>query len=133
VGISGVCPTSPDVPSGTCASVTFDGESFVVAWRAPSIPGDASSLDLCGARVATGGTVSPRFVISAEADREGAPVLAAGGPGRVLAAYTRFVPGAPYDTRRAQARLLASEGLPGPDAGPPGPAPERDRLRSQTP
>jgi hypothetical protein len=52
------------------------------------------------------GEVSPAFVISQEPEREGAPFLAANGEGQVLAAYNRFVPGPPYDTRRAVATLL---------------------------
>lgn len=41
-----VCGPSPScyLPNTTPA-VTFDGRSFVVAWRAPSVAGDESSLD----------------------------------------------------------------------------------------
>ena len=78
------------------------------------------------------------FTISDEPDREGAPFLAASAYGHVLAAYSRFVPGAPYDSRQVRARFLTEgrpipdvdAGAPGPgpaptpDAGPPGPAPD---------
>jgi MYXO-CTERM domain-containing protein len=122
-----------DLTTGNCASVAFDGKSFVLAWRAPSVAGDASSLDLYVAELSPEGEVLRQFAISEEPGREGAPFLAAGGEGQVLAAYTRFVPGAPYDTRRAQARRLTPEdpgpipddaGPGAPDAGPPGPMPD---------
>lgn len=124
---SGACCTgSADRNTGNCASVAFDGNNFVIAWRAPSVAGDESSLDLYAAELSPEGEMLRQFAISEAPDREGAPFLAAGGEGQVLAAYTHFVPGAPYDTRRAQARLLASDD-PGPvphDAGPPGPMPD---------
>lgn len=92
----------------TCSlsSVVFDGENFVVAWRERSIPGQANSLDLYAATVSPEGVVSPRFPISQEPEREGAPYLAVNGEGQVLAAYSRFMPGPPYDTRRAVATPL---------------------------
>jgi MYXO-CTERM domain-containing protein len=122
-----LCCRFPDFSNGSCASVTFDGKSFVVAWREPSDPSDSITLDLFGAEVGTDALVLRTFAISEEPHREGAPFLAAGDVGQALAAYTRLVPGAPYDIRRAQARLLASEAPgpgPSPDAGPPGPAPD---------
>jgi hypothetical protein len=93
-----------DICSGS--SVVFDGENFVVAWRELTSPGLTSSLDLFGATVSPEGEVSPPFVISQQPEREGAPFLAANGEGQVLAAYNRFIPGPPYDTRRAVATLL---------------------------
>lgn len=65
------------------------------------------------------------FTISDEAEREGAPFVAASAHGHVLAAFSRFVPGAPYDSRQVRARFL-TQGSPIPDldAGPPGPAPD---------
>jgi hypothetical protein len=96
----------PDLNGCSEASVVFDGEDFVVACRAPSIPGHVSSLDLYAVKVSPKGAVSPRFLISQEPEREGAPFVAANGEGQVLAAYNRFVAGPPYDTRRAVARLL---------------------------
>jgi MYXO-CTERM domain-containing protein len=116
----------PDLSSGTCPSVAFDGARFVVAWRTPSVPGDEDSFDLHGAEVTPGGDVLRTFPISEEPEHEGAPYLVANANKQVLAAYTRFVPGAPYDARRARARLIETEGgpLPGPDAGPSDPAPD---------
>lgn len=60
------------------------------------------------------------FPISGEPEREGPPHLVVNAGKQVLAAYTRFVPGAPFDTRRARARVLGPlpEPGPGPDAGP---------------
>jgi hypothetical protein len=91
--------------TGNCAAVAFDGEKFVVAWRSSPFPTDWTWVDLYGAVLSVEGEVSEEFPISQEPESEGQPVLAS-GDGRVLAAYTRFVPGAPYDTRRAMARLL---------------------------
>ncbi len=124
--LSGGCCVRPDLSSGTCPSVAFDGTRFFVAWRAPSTPGDEDSFDLYGAEVTPAGDVLRTFPISEEPEHEGAPYLVAGAGERVLAAYTRFVPGAPYDARRARARLLESGGgpIPGPDAGPIDPAPD---------
>jgi hypothetical protein len=122
----GCCTGFADLTTGNCASVAFDGDNFVLAWRAPAVAGDASSLDLYAAELNPAGETLRQLAISEAPDLEGAPFLAAGGHGQVLAAYTHFVPGAPYDTRRAQARLLASDD-PGPippDAGPPGPTPD---------
>lgn len=87
------------------SSAAFDGENFIVAWRAPSVPDDESSFDLHAVRVSPDGEVSPQFEISQGPESEGRAFLA-GADGRVLAAYTRFVPEQPYDTRRAMARLL---------------------------
>jgi hypothetical protein len=103
---AGSCRREPDLNTCGESSVVFDGENFVVAWRAPSIPGHVNSLDLYAATVSPAGEVSPRFLISHEPEREGAPLLAANGEGQVLAAYNRFIPGPPYDTRRAVATLL---------------------------
>jgi MYXO-CTERM domain-containing protein len=113
------CQTADASPA-----VTFDGKSFVVAWREPAVAGDATSVNVYGAEVSTEGEVLRAFTISEAPDWDGAPFLAAGGVGQVMAAYTRFVPDAPYDTRRARARLLESEVIPAPDAGPPGPGPD---------
>jgi hypothetical protein len=104
VGVS-MCEWEPELLTGACASVAFDGENFIVAWRAPSMLGDWSSLDLYAVQVSPDGEVSSQLELSQGPEREGAPVLAA-GDGRVLAAYSQFVPGSPYDTRRAMARLL---------------------------
>jgi MYXO-CTERM domain-containing protein len=115
-----------DAESPAGISLTFDGRSFVLAWPARALAGDASSVDLFGAEVGTDGAVLRKFTISEAPESEGRPFLAAGQNGQVLAAYTRFVAGAPNDARRARARLLASElpAPPMPDAGPPGPAPD---------
>jgi hypothetical protein len=99
------CGWEPELTIGACASVVFDGGNFMVAWRAPSMLGDWSSLDLYAVQVSPDGEVSAQLELSQGPEREGVPVLAA-GDGRVLAAYSRFVPGAPFDTRRAMARLL---------------------------
>lgn len=77
-------------------SAAFDGTSFVVAWRVP--------VDLHAAVVTTQGEVSPTFSISTEPVHVGPPFLA-GADGRVLAAYTRFVPGAPHDAHRVHGRV----------------------------
>jgi hypothetical protein len=98
--------TEPDLSNCSESSVAFDGEDFVIAWRAPSIPGHINTLDLYAVKVSPEGDVSPRFLVSQEPEREGAPFVAANGEGQVLAAYNRYVAGPPYDTRRAVARLL---------------------------
>jgi hypothetical protein len=98
--------SQPDLTLCSEASVVFDGENFVVAWRDRSIQGENNSMDLHAATVSPEGIVSPHFLISQEPEREGAPFLAANGEGQVLAAYNRFVPGPPYDARRAVATLL---------------------------
>jgi hypothetical protein len=103
---SGTCTHESDLSDCSEPSVAFDGENFVVAWRELSIPAHASSLDLYAAKVSPEGEVSPRFPISQEPEREGAPFVAVNGEGQVLATYNRFVPGPPYDTRRAVATLL---------------------------
>lgn len=100
-----LCEQDPELWTGTCASVAFDGENFIVAWRAPSMLGDWISLDLYAVSVSPDGEVSSQLELSQGPEREGPPFLAA-GDGRVLAAYSRFVPGSPYDTRRAMARLI---------------------------
>jgi MYXO-CTERM domain-containing protein len=114
-----------DASETNCPAVAFDGERFVVAWRAPSAV-DESAMDLYGAEVGPDGEVLGQFTISDDPESEGRAFLAAGEDGQVLAAYDRFVPGLPYETQRAQARLLAPGVVPGPgpDAGPPGPAPD---------
>lgn len=66
-------------------SVAFDGKSFVLAWRALSVAGDASSRDLYAAELNPEGEVLRQYAISEEPGREGAPFLAAGGEGQVLA------------------------------------------------
>ena len=43
--------------------------------------------------------------------------MAAGEDGQVLAVYSRFVPGAPYESLRVRARLLTSEVAPMPHTG----------------
>jgi hypothetical protein len=103
---NGSCDREPDLNTCGEASVVFDGDDYIVAWRELSSPGLTSSLDLYGAKLSPEGEVSPPFVISQAPEREGAPFLAVNGAGEVLAAYNRFVPGAPYDTRRAVATLL---------------------------
>ena len=45
----------PERSVASCASVAFDGTSFVVAWRAPAVPGDLRSLNLYGAELSTTG------------------------------------------------------------------------------
>jgi MYXO-CTERM domain-containing protein len=122
----GNCCARTDISVGACPSLAFDGTNFLVAWRAPAVAGDASSLDLQGAEVAPDGAVLRTFPISEEPEREGAPFLVASQDKQVLAGYTRFVPGAPFDTRRARARVLTADAEPGPgpDAGPGAPTPD---------
>ena len=121
---SGDCCVRPALSTGACPSVAFDGTSFLVAWRAPATPGDAGSLDLHGAEVTPDGDVLSTFPIAEDPEREGAPYLVASAGEQVLAAYTRFVPGAPYAARRALARVLGPVLEPGPDAGPIDPTPD---------
>jgi MYXO-CTERM domain-containing protein len=127
------CGRGAAIPTGPCPSVSFDGTSFLVAWRAPAVPGDTTTLDLHGAELSPDGEVLETFTISDAPEREGAPFLAASAYGHVLAAFSRFIPGAPYHTRQVRVRFL-TEGSPipgppdagpiGPDAGPPGPTPD---------
>lgn len=88
---------------GAKPSVVFDGENFVVAWGTPSM-GVENSYDLLAARVTPHGDVSPPFEIAPAPESDGFVFLAAGES--VLAGYSRFVSGPPYDTRRAMARMI---------------------------
>lgn len=99
------CCVDAGLTTGNCPTVAFDEESFVVAWRAPSMADDPSTLNLFGASLDTDAEVLRRFALSTQPSREGVPFLA-GQSGRVLAACDQFVPEAPYSTRRAVARLL---------------------------
>jgi hypothetical protein len=98
--------TQPD--GSLCPSVAFDGENFVVAWRALADANDRSSSDLYAALVSPGGTISTPMVLSDAPDRGGPPFLV-GGDGWILAAYNRYSPGLPYDTQRAHTRLLVAD------------------------
>lgn len=82
---TGLCFRVADLTTGNCPSVAFDGKSFVLAWRALSVAGDASSRDLYAAELNPEGEVLRQYAISEEPGREGAPFLAAGGEGQVLA------------------------------------------------
>lgn len=107
-------------------SLTYDGRSFVIAWAARTVADDPLSVNLHGAEVSASGELLRQFAISEQPDSESPPFLAAGEDGQVLAMYSRFVPGAPYESLRVRARLLTSEiaPMPVPDAGPPVPAPD---------
>jgi hypothetical protein len=86
-------------------SAAFDGENFVMAWRARSVEEDPNSIDLHGAVVSPQGELLSQWKLSEEPEREGRVVLA-GGDGGVLAAFDRFLPGPPYDARRALVQWL---------------------------
>jgi hypothetical protein len=89
-----------------CAAA-FDGEKFVVAWRTAAVADQWSTADLYMAEVSTMGEVLSTIPLSTGPEAEGSPFLA-GANGHVLAAYSRFEPGAPYDGYRARARLITS-------------------------
>lgn len=102
-------------------AVAFRGENLVVAYQQAAEPGDRTSLDIHATEVGPTGAVLSRFPISAAAEPEGPPALAASDAQQVLAAYSRFVPEEPLSARRALARLLVEPAEPGPDAGPGAP------------
>jgi hypothetical protein len=120
-----------EVLSGYVTSVAFDGTSFFVAWTTRSDFDDPNSYDLRAVEVTSAGEVVSEFAISTEPGSE-TPATLAGADGRVLAAYSRFVPGAPYDSFRAQARLITR--LPAMDLdvqAPGGMSPSPTDLRVQ--
>ncbi len=91
--------------SANFPSIAFDGQTFIVAWRALSVEDDANSIDLFAAELSAQAELLRQFPISSKAEREGVPFLVS-GDGRVFAAYARFMPGPPFDTYRAVARVL---------------------------
>ena len=99
---------APYWTSQSCSSVAFDGANFVVAWRAATTPGGPSAIDLFATKVSPSGSVLSSVTISKKKESEGSAILTSNGDGKVLAAYTRFVPKAPYSARRAQMRVLSS-------------------------
>lgn len=99
-------------------AVAFRGENLVVAYQQVTEPGNHSTLDIHATEVGPTGAMLSRFPISAAAEPEGAPALAANDAQQVLAAYTRFVAEEPLSAYRARARLLVESAEPGPDAGP---------------
>lgn len=121
-GTYGYCCDNLVFSTGNCASVVAADDGFMVAWRSPTAAGNSNAMDLHGAVLGKDGEVLDSFAISEAPEREGMPALAANAAGQVLAAFTRFVPEAPYSARRAHARLLTAPGVPGgpvprPDAG----------------
>jgi hypothetical protein len=98
-------PCSWGYPKQPCPAVTFDGSRFVVAWQAPAPSVSGAPADLRGAALSPAGQVLSAFLLSGKRDLEGLPVLASAG-GKALAAYSRFVRGAPYQSLQARARLL---------------------------
>ena len=103
--INGSC--APYNSGEACSSVAFDGRYFVVAWRAEATPGDPNTRDVFATKVSPSGPVLPSFAISEAKETEGPPILTSNGHGKVLAAYSRFVPEAPYSARRARMRVLS--------------------------
>ena len=102
-------------PAGPCSpceitsfkglpAVTFDGQRWVVAWRAPPGPNKPASLE--GAALTPDGVVDERFTLSATTESEAQPGLAADGAGKSLVAYTRMLPGAPYASPRLRLRFI---------------------------
>jgi hypothetical protein len=86
--------------------------------RSAASPDDLISMDVHAVEVSPAGAVATPFPIAEAPEREGAPKLAASPGGLTLAAYTRFVPSAPYSARRAHARLLShDEGTGGAGGG----------------
>ena len=119
---AGLLLSVEDLAVAPCHSVAFDGASFLIAWREPAVAGDPGTLDLYGAEIAPDGQMLQTFTISDEPDREGAPFLAASAHGHVLAVFSRFVPGAPHDSRQVRGRFLTvGSPIPEIDAGLPGP------------
>jgi hypothetical protein len=89
-------------------AVAFDGQTFVVAWREPSIPCDASSIDLRGAEVGLDGVAGATFTLSEEPGIEGPPALASTGAGETLVAYARLLVEAPYGAQRVRLRRITA-------------------------
>ena len=104
--INGSCAS--DESGEACSSVAFDGRYFVVAWRAEATPGGPNTRDLFATKVSPSGLVLPSFSISEDKETEGPAILTSNGGGKVLAAYSRFVPEAPYSARRARMRVLST-------------------------
>lgn len=80
--------------------MAFDGTNFFVAWT-------TDSHDLRAVQLTAEGEVVSELAISAEPGSETPPLLA-GADGRVLAAYSRFIAGAPFESFRAQARVITT-------------------------
>ncbi|MDI3284493.1 hypothetical protein [Polyangium sp. 15x6] len=89
-------------------SVAFDGSVFVVARFAP---GASARHDILrGVTVAPDGTVSAPFDISTEPGIVKPVELASRGDGETLAAFSRFVEGAPYDSVRVRLSRITTCG-----------------------
>jgi MYXO-CTERM domain-containing protein len=99
-----VTQTCPAV--GTSPAVTFNGQRWIVAWRARATPDLASSTDLHGVEVDSQGEIVSRFTISAEPEIEGPPALGSSGDQQALVAYARLRAETPFNAWRVQARLI---------------------------
>ncbi|MDC3960281.1 hypothetical protein [Polyangium jinanense] len=90
-------------------AVAFDGSLFVVARFAP---GASPRNDILrGVTVAPDGTVSAPFDISTEPGIVQPVELASRGDGETLAAFSRFVEGAPYDSIRVRLSRITTCGV----------------------
>jgi hypothetical protein len=84
------------------SAVAFDGERFVIGWRACG----PESADLFGALVDVGGAVRARFPITSDANRDETPALGGAGKGGTLIAYSSFRAEAPLGAWRVYSRRL---------------------------
>lgn len=89
------------------SGLAFDGERFVLGWRACSPEGS----DVLGALIDVDGAVRARFPITADAHLDEAPALGATGAGAVLIAYSSFRANAPLGTWRLFTKHLDSEAM----------------------
>ena len=90
-------------------AVAFDGSLFVVARFSPG----ASPVHehIRGITVAPDGTVSAPFNISTETGIVKPVKLASRGDGETMAAFTRFVEGAPYESLRVRLSRITTCGI----------------------
>ncbi|HVK69935.1 MAG TPA: hypothetical protein VM694_35995, partial [Polyangium sp.] len=100
-------------------AVAFDGSLFVVARYAP---GASPRHDILrGVTVAPDGTVSTAFDISTEPGILEPVELASRGDGETMAAFSRFVEGAPYESVRVRlSRITSMDPVEPLDAGTDG-------------
>ena len=82
--------------------VAWDGQRWVVAWRACGPDG----VDVLGAEVSDMGGVLSSFPITEDAYPDGKPSLATTGNGVTLATYTSLREAAPFGTTRVFARII---------------------------